>query len=86
MMVSRRSTSCVAAKMAELTAGADLVISSSDGPIDERAPGHRVRWSGLRPRPVGGDTGTELFQSLGRGRLILYGTLTGEPVRSTLDG
>jgi NADPH:quinone reductase-like Zn-dependent oxidoreductase len=32
--------------------------------------------------PVGGDTGTAVFRSLGaEGRLLLYGTLSGEPVR-----
>jgi NADPH:quinone reductase-like Zn-dependent oxidoreductase len=32
--------------------------------------------------PVGGQTGTEIFNSLSAdGRLLLYGTLSGEPIR-----
>jgi NADPH:quinone reductase-like Zn-dependent oxidoreductase len=63
--------------------GADEVISSSDSPIDEQVR-RIVGPEGVKYAldPVGGDTGSALFQSLApEGRLILYGTLTGEPVR-----
>lgn len=70
--------------IAELRAlGGDVVISSSDGPIDEQVRSV-VGPEGVRYAldPVAGDTGTALFQSLAPdGRLILYGTLSGEPVR-----
>lgn len=63
--------------------GGDAVISSSDGPISEQV--RRVTGSdgvAYALDPVGGDTGTEVFNSLGpEGRLLLYGTLSGEPVR-----
>jgi NADPH:quinone reductase-like Zn-dependent oxidoreductase len=67
----------------ELTAlGADAVIASSDGPIDEQV---RRLTGGRGARfaidPVGGATGTEVFRSLGEGgRLLLYGTLSAEPI------
>ena len=59
--------------------GGDAVISSSDGPIDEQV---RRITGGAGPRyavdPVGGETGTGVFRSLGpEGRLLLYGTLSG---------
>jgi NADPH2:quinone reductase len=68
----------------ELTAmGGDAVISSEDGPIDEQV--RRIVGSdGVRHAidPVGGETGTALFRSLAPdGRLLLYGTLSGEPVQ-----
>jgi NADPH:quinone reductase len=63
--------------------GGDAVISSEDGPIDEQV--HRiVGGEALRfaVDPVGGETGTQLLSSLGGGgRLVLYGTLSGEPIR-----
>lgn len=63
--------------------GGDAVISSSDGPISEQV--RRITGSdgvAFALDPVGGDTGTEVFNSLGpEGRLILYGTLSGEPVQ-----
>jgi NADPH:quinone reductase len=70
--------------MAELKGlGADAVISSSDGPIDEQV--RRVTKSeGVRYAvdPVGGETGTGVFRSLGPGgRLLLYGTLSAEPLQ-----
>ncbi len=63
--------------------GGDAVISSSDGPIDEqvrRATGtDGVRYA---VDPVGGDTGTGAFDALAAdGRLLVYGTLSGEPLR-----
>lgn len=70
--------------MAELDAlGADAVISSSDGPIDEQV--RRIAGQeGVKYAidPVGGDTGTQVFQALGTDALMLvYGTLSGEPLR-----
>ncbi len=63
--------------------GGDAVISSEDGPIDDQV--HRIVGSaGVRHAidPVGGETGTAVFQSLADdGRLLLYGTLSGEPVQ-----
>lgn len=62
--------------------GGDVVISSSDGPIDEQV--RRIVGSdGVRHAidPVGGETGAAVFRSLApEGRLILYGTLSGEPI------
>jgi NADPH:quinone reductase-like Zn-dependent oxidoreductase len=63
--------------------GADAVISSSDGPIDQQV-GRITGGKGVRYAidPVGGQTGTEVFRSLGEnGRLILYGTLSAEPLQ-----
>lgn len=62
--------------------GGDAVISSSDGPIEEQVMritgGKGVRYA---VDPVGGQTGTGVFRSLGEnGRLILYGTLSAEPI------
>src|SRR5271156_1727637 len=74
--------------------GADEVIVSSEGPIDEQ-----VR-SIVGPQgvdfaidPVAGQTGTEIFRSLSEdGRMLVYGSLTGEGIsvgddpRLTLSG
>jgi NADPH:quinone reductase-like Zn-dependent oxidoreductase len=63
--------------------GGDIVISSDDGPIDEQVR-RIVGGEGVRHAidPVGGETGTEVFRSLApEGRLVLYGTLSGEPIR-----
>ena len=62
--------------------GADAVICSADGPIPDQvravAGSDGVRFA---IDPVGGETGTGAFDSLAAdGRLLLYGTLTGEPV------
>jgi NADPH:quinone reductase-like Zn-dependent oxidoreductase len=62
--------------------GGDAVIASSDGPIAEQVRrvtgGDGVRYA---IDPVGGETGTGVFESLAPdGRLILYGTLSGEPI------
>jgi NADPH:quinone reductase-like Zn-dependent oxidoreductase len=63
--------------------GADVVLCSADGPIDEqvrRAVGRAGVPCALDP--VGGETGTEVFRSLAaEGRMLLYGTLSGEPIR-----
>jgi NADPH2:quinone reductase len=63
--------------------GADAVIVSTDGPIDEQVRGitgpQGVRYA---VDPVAGETGTEMFKALGEeGRMLVYGSLTGEPVR-----
>ena len=63
--------------------GADAVISSSEGPIDEQVKritgGDGVRYA---LDPIGGETGTGVFRSLGPGgRLVVYGTLSGEPIQ-----
>jgi NADPH:quinone reductase len=62
--------------------GGDAVISSSDGPIDEQVR-RLTEGAGVRSAidPVGGETGTALFRSLAPGgRLILYGTLSNQPI------
>ncbi len=70
--------------MAELKAlGGDVVIATADGPIDEQV---RAATGGAGVKyaidPVGGDTGTEVFQSLAAdARMLVYGTLSGEPLR-----
>ncbi|GAC1468415.1 MAG: zinc-dependent alcohol dehydrogenase family protein [Isosphaeraceae bacterium] len=70
--------------MAELkTLGGDIVLSSEDGPIDVQV---RAATGGVGVRfaldPVGGETGTAVFQSLAAdGRLLVYGTLSGESLR-----
>jgi NADPH:quinone reductase-like Zn-dependent oxidoreductase len=70
--------------MAELKElGGDVVLSSAVGPIDEQVmnltAGAGVKYA---VDPVGGETGTQVFQSLGSdGRMLVYGTLSGEPFR-----
>jgi NADPH:quinone reductase-like Zn-dependent oxidoreductase len=63
--------------------GGDAVISSSDGPIEEQVRritgGEGARYA---VDPVGGDTGTGVFRALApEGRLLLYGTLSGQPIQ-----
>jgi NADPH:quinone reductase-like Zn-dependent oxidoreductase len=69
--------------IAELKAlGADAVIASSDGPIDEQVR-QVTRSDGVHYAvdPVGGETGTGVFRSLAPGgRVLLYGTLTDQPL------
>lgn len=63
--------------------GGDAVISSSEGAISEQVR-RIVGPEGVHYAldPVGGDTGTEAFNSLAPdGSLVVYGTLTGEPIR-----
>ena len=63
--------------------GADAMISSSDGPIDAQVRAI-VGTEGVKYAldPVGGDTGTGVFQSLApEARMIVYGTLSQEPIR-----
>jgi NADPH:quinone reductase-like Zn-dependent oxidoreductase len=70
--------------MDELKAlGADAVICSADGPIDEQVRkvvgGDGV---GFAVDPVGGDTGSGVFNSLTiGGRMLVYGTLEEDPLR-----
>jgi NADPH2:quinone reductase len=69
---------------AELEAlGADAVIVATDGPIDEQVR-EIVGPEGIRYAidPVAGQTGTEIFRSLHQdGRMLVYGSLTGQPIR-----
>jgi NADPH2:quinone reductase len=71
-------------RVAELEAlGADAVIVSTDGPIDEQVR-EIVGPLGVRYAvdPVAGQIGTEMFRSLHQdGRMLVYGSLTGEPIR-----
>jgi NADPH:quinone reductase-like Zn-dependent oxidoreductase len=63
--------------------GGDAVISSEDGPIDEQVR-RIVGGDGVKYAidPVGGETATGLLRSLApEGRLVLYGTLSGEPMQ-----
>jgi NADPH:quinone reductase-like Zn-dependent oxidoreductase len=70
--------------MGELKAlGGDVVLCSADGPIEEqvrKATGGAMVGSAIDP--VGGETGAQVFESLAdQGTLVLYGTLSGEPIR-----
>jgi NADPH:quinone reductase-like Zn-dependent oxidoreductase len=70
--------------VAELDAlGADAVIVSSDGPIDEQVRDIVGRQGVMYAiDPVVGQTGTEMFKALHEdGRMLVYGSLTGEPIR-----
>ncbi|MGW0994715.1 zinc-dependent alcohol dehydrogenase family protein [Streptomyces sp. NPDC002520] len=63
--------------------GADVVIVSSDGPIDEQVR-RLVAPEGVKYAidPVVGETGTQIFKSLHEdGRMLVYGSLTGEPIQ-----
>jgi NADPH:quinone reductase len=70
--------------VAELEAlGADVVIVSSEGPIDAQVH-DIVGREGVKYAldPVVGQTGTEIFKALHEdGRMLVYGSLTGEPIR-----
>ena len=62
--------------------GGDVVLCSEDGPIHEQV---RAKTNGAGVRfaidPVGGETGTRVFQSLANdGKLLLYGSLSNEPI------
>jgi NADPH:quinone reductase len=63
--------------------GADAVIVSAEGPIDEQVRDitgpEGVRYA---VDPVAGETGTQMFKALHEeGRMLVYGSLTGEPIR-----
>jgi NADPH:quinone reductase len=63
--------------------GGDLVFSSSEGPIDEQVR-RALGSEGVRYAidPVGGETGTQVFQALApEGRMLVFGTLSQEPLR-----
>jgi NADPH:quinone reductase-like Zn-dependent oxidoreductase len=70
--------------VAELEAlGADVVIVSTEGPIDEQVHDIVAR-EGVKYAidPVVGQTGTEIFKALHEdGKMLVYGSLTGEPIR-----
>jgi len=63
--------------------GADAVIVSAEGPIDEQVRSitgpQGVRYA---VDAVVGETGTQMFKALHEeGRMLIYGSLTGEPIR-----
>jgi NADPH:quinone reductase-like Zn-dependent oxidoreductase len=63
--------------------GADAVIVSTEGPIDEQVR-RIVDPQGVKYAidPVVGETGTQMYQALSEeGRMLVYGSLTGEPIR-----
>jgi NADPH:quinone reductase len=67
--------------------GADAVIVSTEGPIDEQVR-RIVGQEGVKYAidPVVGETGTQMYQALGEeGRMLVYGSLTGEPIRVGAD-
>ncbi|EFH80056.1 zinc-dependent alcohol dehydrogenase family protein [Ktedonobacter racemifer] len=67
--------------------GADAVIVSTEGPIDEQVR-RIVGPQGVKYAidPVVGETGTQIFQALGDdSRMLVYGSLTGEPIRVGAD-
>ena len=73
--------------------GADEVIVSSEGPIDDQV--HKIvpEGVGYAIDPVAGQTGTEIFRSLSiDGHMLVYGSLSGEGIivgddpRLTLSG
>jgi NADPH:quinone reductase-like Zn-dependent oxidoreductase len=67
--------------------GADAVIVSTEGPIDEQVR-KIVGPEGVKYAidPVAGETGTQTFQALGEeGRMLVYGSLTREPIRVGAD-
>jgi NADPH:quinone reductase-like Zn-dependent oxidoreductase len=62
--------------------GADAVVVSADGPIDEQVR-RIVGPQGVKYAidPVVGETGTQMYKALGEdGRLLVYGSLTREPI------
>jgi NADPH2:quinone reductase len=67
--------------------GADVVIVSTEGPIDEQVR-KIVGPQGVKYAidPVVGETGTQMYQALHEeGRMLVYGSLTGEPIRVGAD-
>jgi NADPH:quinone reductase-like Zn-dependent oxidoreductase len=66
-----------------LKLGADHVISTTNGPIEEQVAAIVGTARGVRHAidPVGGATGTGLFRALAaEGRLLVYGSLSEEPL------
>ncbi len=81
-VVRRRSS---VAELEQL--GADIVIASEEGPIDEQVR-RRVGSAGVKYAidPVAGETGTQIYQALSDdGHMLVYGSLTGEPIRVGAD-
>ena len=76
------------ASVAELERlGADAVIVSTEGPIDEQVRAI-VGPQGVKYAidPVVGETGTQMYQALSEdGRMLVYGSLTREPIRVGAD-
>jgi NADPH:quinone reductase len=73
--------------------GAEEVIASADGPIDEQVRKIVPQGVNFALDPVAGQIGTEIFRSLSEdGRMLVYGSLTGEGIsvgddpRLTLSG
>src|SRR3984893_3815989 len=67
--------------------GPASVIGSTEGPIDEQVR-RIVGPQGVQYAidPVVGETGTQMYQALGEeGRMLVYGSLTGEPIRVGAD-
>ena len=67
--------------------GADAVVVSTGGPIDEQVR-RIVGPEGVKYAidPVVGETGTQMYQALGdEGRMLVYGSLTREPIRVGVD-
>lgn len=67
--------------------GADVAIVSSEGAIDEQVR-RIVGPGGIKYAidPVVGETGTQIYQALGEeGKMLVYGALTGEPIRVGAD-
>jgi NADPH:quinone reductase and related Zn-dependent oxidoreductases len=67
--------------------GADAVIVSTEGPIDEQVR-KIVGPQGVKYAidPVVGETGTQMYQALSEeGKMLVYGSLTGEPIRVGAD-
>lgn len=67
--------------------GADAVIVSTEGPIDEQVR-KIVGPQGVKYAidPVVGETGTQMYQALSDdGRMLVYGSLTGEPISVGTD-
>ena len=61
--------------------GADAVVVSSEGPIDEQV--RRIVPAGVKYAldPVIGETGTQMYQALAEdGHMLVYGSLTREPM------
>ncbi len=67
--------------------GADAVVVSTEGPIDEQVR-RIIGPQGVKYAidPVVGETGTQIYQALGEeGHMLVYGSLTGEPIRVGAD-
>src|SRR5258708_16177956 len=67
--------------------GADAVLVSTEGPIDEQVR-RTVGPQGVKYAidPVVGETGTQMYQALGEeGRMLVYGSLTADPIRVGAD-